>query len=94
MWVNRELSDASVEVQMLVTIENEWFVDEKGRRVLLRGVNLGGSSKVPSKPNGATHIHTDFTSRDVSFVGRPFPLRTRTTILEGSNTGASTPCDS
>ena len=59
---------------MLVTIENEWFVDEKGRRVLLRGVNLGGGSKVPSKPNGATHIHTDFTSRDVSFVGRPFPL--------------------
>ena len=60
---------------MLVTIENEWFVDEKGRRVLLRGVNLGGGSKVPSKPNGASHIHTDFTSRDVSFVGRPFPLK-------------------
>jgi aryl-phospho-beta-D-glucosidase BglC (GH1 family) len=59
---------------MLVTIENEWFVDEKGRKVLLRGVNLGGGSKVPSKPNGATHIHTDFTSRDDSFVGRPFPL--------------------
>jgi len=59
---------------MLVTIENEWFVDEKGRKVLLRGVNLGGSSKVPSKPNGATHIKTDFTSRDVSFVGRPFPI--------------------
>jgi len=59
---------------MLVTIENEWFVDEKCRKVLLRGVNLGGGSKVPSKPNGATHIHTDFTSRDDSFVGRPFPL--------------------
>ena len=59
---------------MPVTIENEWFVDEKGRKVLLRGVNIGGSSKVPSKPNGATHIRTDFASRDVSFVGRPFPL--------------------
>ena len=59
---------------MLFTIENEWFVDEKGRKVLLRGVNLGGSSKVPSRPNGATHIKTDFTSCDVSFVGRPFPL--------------------
>lgn len=59
---------------MLFTIENEWFVDEKGRKVLLRGVNLGGSSKVPLRPNGATHIQTDFTSFDVSFVGRPFPL--------------------
>ncbi len=61
---------------MLLTIENEWFVDEKGRKTLLRGVNLGGSSKVPFKPNGATHIRTDFTNRDVSFVGRPFPLDT------------------
>ena len=59
---------------MLVTVENEWFVDEEGRKVLLRGVNLGGSSKVPSNPNGATHIQTDLTSRDVSFVGRPFPI--------------------
>jgi len=61
---------------MKLQIKNEWFIDEEGRRVMLRGVNLGGSSKVPFTPNGATHIKTDFSERrDVSFVGRPFPLK-------------------
>ncbi|MBU6996564.1 MAG: cellulase family glycosylhydrolase [Theionarchaea archaeon] len=59
---------------MLLTAEKEWFKDAEGRSVLLRGVNLGGSSKVPA-PDGATHMRTDFSdSKDVSFVGRPFPL--------------------
>jgi len=61
-------------VKLVLTIDGEWFVDEVGRRVLLRGVNVGGSSKVPLTPNGATHNKTDFTDYDVSFVGRPFPL--------------------
>ncbi len=61
---------------MTLRIDHERFIDEKGRTVLLRGVNLGGSSKIPLTPNGATHIKTDFTDhRDVSFVGRPFPLK-------------------
>ena len=61
---------------MTLTTKNEWFIDKNGRTVLLRGLNLGGSSKVPTRPNGATHIKTDFKDqRDVSFVGRPFPLR-------------------
>jgi hypothetical protein len=60
---------------MPLKIQNEWFIDKEGRRLLLRGVNLGGSSKVPYKPNGATHIKTTFKDhREVSFVGRPFPL--------------------
>src|SRR5688500_10311186 len=45
---------------MTLSIANHWFLDSHDRRVLLRGVNLGGSSKIPYA--GA------------SFVGRPFPL--------------------
>ncbi len=60
---------------MRLNIKGNWFQDKEGRNVLLRGVNLGGSTKVPVHPNGATHIKTDFRDhKNVSFVGRPFPL--------------------
>jgi len=58
----------------LIRTAGTWFKDEHGRTLLLRGINLGGSSKVPF-PNGATHIRQFFfDDRNVSFVGRPFPL--------------------
>ncbi len=59
-------------VQIVLKIEDDWFVDEYGRKILLRGVNLSGSAKIPATPNGATHLKTNFHDhREVSFVGRP-----------------------
>ncbi len=59
----------------MLRTEGSRFKDEQGRTLLLRGINLGGSSKVPLIPDGATHIREGFFEhRSVSFVGRPFPL--------------------
>lgn len=59
----------------MIKAEGKWLKDEHGRTLLLRGVNLGGSSKIPLQPNGATHLREGFFDhRNVSFVGRPFPL--------------------
>jgi hypothetical protein len=57
-------------------IDGNYFKDDFGRTLTLRGVNLGGSTKVPYSPNGATHLKEEFFEyRNVSFVGRPFPIQ-------------------
>ncbi|GAP12570.1 endoglucanase [Longilinea arvoryzae] len=59
----------------MIHLDSRNFKDEYGRTLMLRGVNLGGSSKVPVQPDGATWNKAGFYDhRHVSFVGRPFPL--------------------
>src|SRR5205085_2022288 len=50
----------------MVRTEGTTFKDDFGRTLILRGVNLGGSSKIPFTASA--------DPSKVSYVGRPFPL--------------------
>ncbi|EKX40372.1 hypothetical protein GUITHDRAFT_48709, partial [Guillardia theta CCMP2712] len=60
--------------------DGEWLKDSENRRVLLRGVNLGGSSKMPVglRTNDASGLER----KGITFVGRPFPLEEADEHLE------------
>jgi len=55
-------------------IKNNLIYDDDGRVLILRGVNLGGDSKIPFCRPGE-EINPGFLDRknEVSFTGRPFP---------------------
>jgi len=56
-------------------IVNGQILDEEGRILLLRGVNLGGGSKNPFGPPGwGLRPESLKNPAEASFVGRPFPL--------------------
>jgi hypothetical protein len=54
---------------MVIRIKDGEFVDEYGRILNLRGVNVAGSSKIPYNSNSISS-----SGSEVTFVGRPFPL--------------------
>ncbi len=57
-----------------IIVDGKWFKDRKGRVMFLRGINLGGSTKVPI--NIPSHEGENFfkNAKTISFVGRPFPI--------------------
>ena len=58
----------------MVRGEDGWFVDGDGRRLILRGCNLGGDCKTPFRPRNELPTLGEFRDyRGVSFSGRPFP---------------------
>ncbi|MBN1944449.1 MAG: cellulase family glycosylhydrolase [Bradymonadales bacterium] len=59
----------------LVQVDGRWFKDAHGRTRILRGANLGGTSKIPVyPPDGDLEMSSLLDWKQVSFLGRPFPL--------------------
>ncbi|KXS15233.1 glycoside hydrolase family 5 protein [Gonapodya prolifera JEL478] len=62
----------------LHTGQGRFFRDHLNRATILRGINIGGSSKTPSSPRVPSHVRDSFfdvrNTRECSFVDRPLAL--------------------
>jgi hypothetical protein len=73
MFAAHDLSDSALGGP--IRIRKGQFVDGHGRTLSLRGMNVSGASKLPSRPDGLTHLTEGFYEhRTVTFVNRPFTL--------------------
>ncbi|CAG8060001.1 unnamed protein product [Penicillium olsonii] len=62
--------------QHSLRVEGTSFRDCENREVFLRGINVAGDAKFPKEPNRPPEDHDEFfNGNNVSFVGRPFPLK-------------------
>jgi hypothetical protein len=59
-----------------VRSKGKWFVDQSDRVMILHGINVGGSSKLPYTPSIPSYQKENFYESvfTVSSVGKPFPL--------------------
>jgi len=74
--VGQSAPSKSDSVRKNITAKGVWFVDPTGRAMILHGINVGGSTKLPFEPLIPSHQKEQFyeTVYNVSSVGRPFPL--------------------
>lgn len=73
-YAAHDLSEAALRGP--IRVSEGRFVDGYGRTLALRGLNVSGASKLPTRPNGLTHLTEGFFDhRTVTFSGRPFPLQ-------------------
>jgi hypothetical protein len=69
------VKEYSSDSDLNILTKGDKFVDAAGRTMFLRGINLGGSSKMPFTPYVVSHVREGFyNGEELSFVGRPFPL--------------------
>ena len=61
-----------------------YLKDDQGRYIYLKGVNVGGSSKVPylEGEDALEHRYSPNRSADISYVGRPFPAESADQYFE------------
>ena len=62
-------------VEWPLGIRGSWIIDARGRKIIMKGLNLAGTSKLPSRPDGSSYRPENLVDPQcVSFVGRPFPI--------------------